>query len=334
MRLFLYLFSYYLMVNKMKIIKFGGTSLQTPTLINNAINIVNSFQSKVVVVISSIGRKGFPYATDTLIDSLKGSYLSLKEMDRLLSLGETYASLLFSNELNKRHINGYSLSFKEIGINCNKNYSCGDVISLNKEKLKSFFNKYQVVIIPGFIAKSNEGEVITLGRGTSDYTAIIIAKMLEEKEVILFKDVDGIYPTIQYPLTRLKCYEKLSYDEMISLCDISYLIVNRKAIEESKKSQINIVIKNFIINDNQTLISNQSSGRKVVGFNLINNNYLIATNYQDEVINELDEIFKKHHIFIKGFEKCQSHILFSFVQSQGLLIRQVILKTYFSDMVK
>ena len=96
----------------MKIIKFGGTSLQTPTLINNAIEIINSYQDKVVVIISAIGRKGFPYSTDTLIDLLKGNYLSNKEMDRYLSIGETYASLILSNELNKRHINSYSASYR------------------------------------------------------------------------------------------------------------------------------------------------------------------------------------------------------------------------------
>ena len=38
---------------------------------------------------SAIGRKGFPFATDTLIDSIKESYLSKKEMDRLNSLDTT-----------------------------------------------------------------------------------------------------------------------------------------------------------------------------------------------------------------------------------------------------
>ena len=317
----------------MRIIKFGGTSLQTPTLINNAIEIINSYQDKVVVVLSAIGRKGFPYATDTLIELLKGSYLSNKEMDRYLSIGETYASLLLSNELNKRHINSYSASYREVGFTCDKSYQKGEVISFQKDKIKQLVNKYQVLIIPGFISKSNEGEVITLGRGTSDYSVVLLGKILDQDEVILYKDVDGIYPTIQYPLTKLKNYINLSYEEVISLCNISYEVINKKAIKEAKENNIKLIVKNYLLNDNQTIISSISSGRKALGLNLINNQYLIATFSPEEVKNELDIIFKKNHIFIKNYEIYDDYLSFTFNKSQSLLIRQIILSTYFKEML-
>ncbi|MBE6132848.1 MAG: hypothetical protein E7180_05625 [Erysipelotrichaceae bacterium] len=321
------------MVNIMKIIKFGGTSLQTPTLINNAIEIIKSYQDKVVVIISAIGRKGFPYSTDTLIDLLKGSYLSNKEMDRYLSIGETYASLILSNELNKRHINSYSASYREVGFTCDKSYQKGEIVSYQKDKIKQLINKYQVLVIPGFISKSNEGEVITLGRGTSDYSVVLLGKILEQNEVILFKDVDGIYPTIQYPLTKLKNYQNLSYEESLALCNISYEVINKKAILEAREQNIKLIIKNFILNDKQTIISSISSERKVLGFNLINNQYLIATFLQNEVKKELDIIFKKNHIFIKNYEIYDDYLAFSFNKSQSLLIRQIILSVYFKDMI-
>lgn len=318
----------------MKIIKFGGTSLQTPTLISNAIEIIKSFNDRVVVVISAIGRKGFPYATDTLIDSLKGSYLSKKEMDRLLSIGETYSSILLSNELNKQHINSYSLSYREIGLTCDKEYGKGNIVSINKEKLKAYLNKYQVVIVPGFLAKSNEFEVITLGRGTSDYSTILVGDILEEKEVTLFKDIDGIYPTIQYPLTKMNCFEKLSYDEVLTLCSIGYFVVNKKAILSAKEKNIVLTIKNFILNNQKTVISNESSNRKIIGFNLVNNQYYIATFSPEEIRDKIDNMFKKHHIFIKNYEIKENFVKFSISSSQGLLIRQILLNAYFKDLLK
>ena len=55
----------------MKIIKFGGTAFQTPKLVENACEIINLESKPLVVVVSAIGRKGFPFATDTLIESIK-----------------------------------------------------------------------------------------------------------------------------------------------------------------------------------------------------------------------------------------------------------------------
>ena len=318
----------------MKIIKFGGTSLQTPTLVNNALEIIKNYQEKVIVVISAIGRKGFPYATDTLIDSLKEKHISDKEFDRLVSIGETYASVFLSNELNKNQIPAYSLSFKEIGINCNKDYSSGEILSVNCERIKSLLSKFQVLIVPGFLAKSSENEVISLGRGTSDFSAVVLADILGEKEVILYKDINGIYPTIQYPLVKLKCYENLSYQEMLSLCDIKIPIINKKAVEYAKDKNIDIIVKNFITNDSFTRISPIASNKKVIGFLLVNNQYYLATFYPDDVKNEIDDIFKKNHIFIKNYSKSNNYLSFIIASSQALLIRKIILKTYFSDLLR
>ena len=56
---------------------------------------------KVVVVVSAMGRKGDPYATDTLLSLVNGtsSKLSKREQDLLMSVGETISSVVFTNLL-------------------------------------------------------------------------------------------------------------------------------------------------------------------------------------------------------------------------------------------
>ena len=51
----------------MQIIKFGGSSLLNQNAIDNTLSIIVSLRKPLLVVISAIGRKGFPFATDTLI---------------------------------------------------------------------------------------------------------------------------------------------------------------------------------------------------------------------------------------------------------------------------
>ena len=58
---------------------------------------------KVVVVVSAMGRKGDPYATDTLLSLAGGTktHLSNREQDLLLSCGETISSVVFTEMLKK-----------------------------------------------------------------------------------------------------------------------------------------------------------------------------------------------------------------------------------------
>ena len=58
-------------------------------------------QYKIVVVVSAMGRKGDPYATDTLFSLINGSKSSIskRETDLLLSCGEVISSIVFTNML-------------------------------------------------------------------------------------------------------------------------------------------------------------------------------------------------------------------------------------------
>ncbi|MBC7671203.1 MAG: aspartate kinase, partial [Polaromonas sp.] len=53
------------------------------------------------------------------------------------------------------------------------------------------FLEAQIVVVPGFIGAARDGTVVTLGRGGSDLTAAVLARALEAREVVLWKDVPG-----------------------------------------------------------------------------------------------------------------------------------------------
>ena len=316
----------------MKVIKFGGTAFQNPKLVDNVCEIIKKEEKPLLVVVSAIGRKGFPFATETLINSLKENNLSKKEYDRLLSLGEIYSSIFLTSALKSNKINAYSLSYLEIGIECNDNYSEGHILSINDENIQKIAKKYEVLVVPGFVGSTSEKEVITLGRGTSDLTAVELSRLLKNKEVTLYKDVDGIYPTMFTNLYRLKPYENLSYDEVLSLIKIGFSPVNKKAILEAKKDNLEIIITNFIRSDKKTLISSVPSKNRVIGFNIDNNKVMVSTLYPEEIKKELIDLFKYQHIYIKDDEEGNDYFSFKVSGSQLMLVRQIIVKRYFVHM--
>ena len=52
-----------------------------------------------------------------------------------------------------------------------------------------------ITILPGFISKSEDNKITTLGRGGSDYTAAIVASALDAKFLEIWTDVNGMYTT-------------------------------------------------------------------------------------------------------------------------------------------
>ena len=94
----------------MKIIvqKFGGTSVRDANGRERASYHIQSALEdgyKVVVVVSAMGRKGEPYATDTLLSLIDNNrHVSKREVDLLMSCGEVISSIVFSNMLNEKGI--------------------------------------------------------------------------------------------------------------------------------------------------------------------------------------------------------------------------------------
>ena len=104
----------------MKIIvqKFGGTSVRDEQSRIQAMSHIKKAIAdgyKAVVVVSAMGRKGDPYATDTLLSLLGGSdsKISKREHDLLLSCGETISSVVFTKMLLENGINATALRSEE-----------------------------------------------------------------------------------------------------------------------------------------------------------------------------------------------------------------------------
>ena len=107
-------------------------------------------------------------------------------------------------------------------------------------------------ITQGFIAsdiqsKQNPANILrtTLGREGSDYSAAIFGKLLNASEVVLFKDVDGVYdkdPKIYHDATLLS---KLSYNQAFQICNRESTVIHPNTLQHLRENKIPIRIKNF-----------------------------------------------------------------------------------------
>ncbi|MEJ8736745.1 aspartate kinase [Erysipelotrichaceae bacterium HCN-30851] len=225
----------------MKVMKFGGTSLRNETTRKYVYRHILEYSKthKVIVVVSAMGRYPDKYATDTLL-SMGNEALTREEKARLVSLGEQLSAIQVCSELLEMGLRTYAPSFFDCGILSDENYEYANVLKLDHTILKKKLNDYDILVVTGFIGVSPKGYVTTLGRGGSDYSAVLFADMMDLKEVDIYTDVDGVYDNDPKLNSYAIKYDKLTYDEMLNM---KSRVLHDRCINYAKKHHIRINLK-------------------------------------------------------------------------------------------
>lgn len=306
--------------------KFGGMATATKNSRDYIVEIIKRIKNKkILLIVSAMGRVGFPYATDTLLQLVEEKYITDKEKSRLLACGETISSVVMAEHLNGAGLNSYALSLRETGIVLNGN------IEVNTQDILYLFTQYDILIAPGFLYLENN-EVRTFNRGGSDFSAILLADALHSRKVFLFKDVDGIFPFVAPGYNELKCYDKLSYEQALMLCEIGYQIVQKKAILYAQEHNIAIIIANYMNNQVGTIIGKEAADVEVLGMSFTKNSIKIASKTM-EIKEKCETLLLEHHLFYKSVQ-VRNYLEFSFGINQMQNAKKLLINNYFSDFLR
>ncbi|GAA0365848.1 aspartate kinase [Bacillus horti] len=246
----------------MKIIvqKFGGTSLQDPEVRQHAVEHIKKARAKgyqVVVVVSAMGRKGSPYATETLMQlvSEEGKVGSQKEYDLLLACGEMISSIVMASKLNAQSIPAVSFTGRDAGILTNNDFGNAQILSIQPQAILEQLSQDKVVVVCGFQGATESGEITTLGRGASDTSATALGAALKAEVVDIFTDVEGIMtadPRIVQDASRLKL---ITYNEICNLAYQGAKVIHPRAVEIAMQHQVPIRVRSTLSDDEGTLVT-------------------------------------------------------------------------------
>ena len=222
--------------------KYGGSSVATTKQIMDIAKHLKTFiekgNGKIVVVVSAMGK-----TTNSLIEKAKEITLkpNKREMDALLSTGESVSAPLLAIALNDIGVKALSLNGTQAGIKTDGDYSKSYISSINTKKLKSLLKTYDILVITGFQGINETEDIVTLGRGGSDTTAVALACALHSPCEI-YTDVDHIYTFDPRIIPTSKPIEKLSYEEMIELALGGAKVLEPRSVELAKKYNIPIYL--------------------------------------------------------------------------------------------
>lgn len=247
----------------MKIIvqKFGGTSVSSEEnrkkVIEKVKIAINEGYSPVIVV-SAMGRKGEPYATDTLLSLISENFKCKNKLaqDLLMCCGETISSVVMSNDLYEEGIEAVPLTGGQAGIFTDNNFTDAKCINVEPKRILDIISQGRVPIITGFQGISESGYVTTLGRGGSDTSASLLGVALNAEMIEIYTDVDGIMTADPRIVKDAYLIDVISYSEVFQLADQGAKVIHPKAVEIAMEGNIPLLIKNTMSDCKGTLINN------------------------------------------------------------------------------
>ncbi len=220
---------------------------------------------------------------DDLCNIYTGIYLirdlSPKTMDTIVSYGERLSSTIISYILNDVTL----IDSREL-IKTTPQFGkhVVDFDTTNSLIEAAFaYCTTRVKLLPGFIASDKKsGEITTLGRGGSDYTAAILAAALDAEILEIWTDVDGFMTADPRVISNTYVIDHLSYVEAMELCNFGAKVIYPPTIYPVYHKDIPIVIRNtFNVSAPGTLITKEKSkeeGKPIKGISSINDTSLIT----------------------------------------------------------
>jgi aspartokinase/homoserine dehydrogenase 1 len=219
-----------------------------------------------------------------LENTLEGVFLinelSNKTSDKIVSFGELLSSYVISEALKNNNLDVILKNSQEL-IVTDSNFSNASVnFKKTNNNIENFFklNNSKIVMLPGFVAKTENGEVSTLGRGGSDYTAAIIASAINASVLEIWTDVSGMYTANPKFVRQAFPIQNISYQEAMELSHFGAKVLYPPTIQPVLKREIPICIKNtFDAKAEGTVITKISSNTNPIkGISHIENMALIT----------------------------------------------------------
>jgi aspartate kinase len=220
------------------------------------------------------------------------------EYDQIVCLGEVLSTKIVSSYLNLKGFKNTWVDIREI-LKTDESYRNAQVnweLSEKMVKEEINFNNSNVYIVQGFIGSTTNNLSTTLGREGSDYTAAIMANILDAESVTIWKDVPGVLNADPKHFNDTVLIPRLSYSDAIDLTYYGTSVIHPKTIKPLQNKKIPLYVKSFLHPaEPGTVVEEATIKLSVPSYILKNDQVLMEISTKDfSFLNEgmLQKIFK------------------------------------------
>ncbi|HEV2489216.1 MAG TPA: hypothetical protein VGT03_05375 [Candidatus Acidoferrales bacterium] len=245
------------------VVKIGGSILTGPISYAKAARFVQrrlavSADERLVVVVSA--QNGVTDALEREARAIVAEPESAA-LDLLWSTGEVRSVALLALHLQLLSVATAALSVHETGIQLRDEHDAAASAEFELERLRDALARRRVSIVPGFLGVKRDGGIVSLGRGGSDLTAVLLAARLGASRCELVKDVPGYFTADPNRDARAAHLPRLTFAEALAMADEGCELVQRQALEAAVEFGMPLVVRSLREDAPESWVTAEAGGR-------------------------------------------------------------------------
>ena len=251
--------------------KFGGTSVATVERRQQVVDAVRRARADghaVAVVVSAMGRRGDPYATDTLLDLLRADGGPVDPRDYTLAFvtGEMIATAVMSQALKRAGIPAVGLTGAQARIYTDGHPTEAEIVEIDASRVRSHLERGEVPVVTGGQGISRDSfDYSTLGRGASDTSGVALGVALGASKVEIFTDVEGVAVTDPRIVSDARWLTQVSYGRMYEMARFGAKVLHPRAVMTGWTGRTPIVVRSTFSTSPGTRIGEVEDDLPIVG---------------------------------------------------------------------
>jgi aspartate kinase len=171
------------------------------------------------------------------------------EYDQIVSYGEIWSTIIVGAFLKNSGMNAEWIDIRGNLITDDRFRDADILWNESTARVKNVFSfkRTNIYVTQGFIGSTIAGQTTTLGREGSDYTAALLANMLDAERVVVWKDVPGLLNADPKWLSDATRLEEVSYREAVEMTFSGAKVIHPKTIKPLHNKSIPLHVKSFIV---------------------------------------------------------------------------------------
>ena len=167
--------------------------------------------------------------------------------DTIVAFGELISTTIISNYLNGHGVSNRWIDMRRAFLTEQRHKDANVNLEATAVRLKREIanSPVSVFVGQGFIGGAPDGTTTTLGREGSDYSAAIVANVLDAESMSVWKDVDGILNADPKKFPDARKIERLSYMDTIEMAYSGAQIIHPKTIKPLEAKNIPLYVRPF-----------------------------------------------------------------------------------------
>lgn len=231
------------MADPLIVLKFGGTALGSSRRIRTAARRLAAWHRRGFRTLAVASATG--HTTDRIARRLAAlgadpNSVRQSEADRALATGELLSAALVAAAIESLGIPAKSLSGRRAGLSATGAWGAGILESFDPDPILRLFALGVIPVVAGFQAGTPSGELITLGRGASDLSAVFLAARLGADECHLVTDVSGIFERDPCRDASAARFARLSPTALRILAETGAEVVHQRAARLAEEEQLTL----------------------------------------------------------------------------------------------